>query len=347
MAISPVILKTFIHVSDLHIGEIDPQSGDALVSPGTNSFIQQFKYLDGILGHHGQALKDLQAFCEEFTRRGEAFELLVSGDFTRCGSVKEIATVKRFLAGSIDLSPPNGLLVGLQLGLMPAASITGNHDQWGGVNHPWGGGPLNARALAPNSMPFLLTYPLANGRRLLLAGIDTDADIKSRSIKRVLAQGSFQNQLIALKQRLPRAEAEDIRVLIAHHSMACHSLTLRMDDASWKALGAFLADHQFSILLSGHTHAEEFNKIPITASNGSAADIVELTCGTTTQHDQVPYNWRNIFGSYPTRNWPENTLFVHRILGTPGATTWECQAYGRGPSGFCDLGIKHKRKIAL
>jgi hypothetical protein len=347
MAPSPIILKTFIHVSDLHIGEIDPRSGDALVSPGTGTFFQKFKYLDGLLGHHGRALNDLQEFCAEFTRREEPFELLVTGDFTRCGAAKEIGTVKRYFAASVDLSPPNGNFVGLHLGSMPPASITGNHDQWGGVNRPCGGGPLSAGALAPNSMPFVLLYPLANGRRLLLAGIDTDADINPKGVKRILAQGSFQNQLVALSQVMPRSDPSDIRVMMAHHSMACTSLTLRMDDASWTALGAFLADNKFSIILSGHTHDQTFNKIPITASNGTRADVEELTCGTTTQHDQVPYNWRSIFGNYPTRQWPENTLFVHRIMAAPGATFWVTQAYGRSPSGFGTLGTKFSRSIKL
>jgi hypothetical protein len=346
-ASGPQRLQTFVHISDLHVGDIDPRSGDAQVSAAAGYIYQNFTYLDGLLGHHGRALKELEEFCAKFTEREGPFELLVTGDFTRCGAASEISTVKGFFTSRIDLNPPSGNWVGLSLGAVPSASITGNHDQWGGSNHPRGGGPLAARALAPIDMPFVLKYPLANGRRLLLAGIDTDADISPRGVKRVLAIGSFQNQLVALEQKLPPSERGDIRVLMAHHSMARTNLTLRMDAASKAALGAFLADHGFSIVLSGHTHEQLFSTMPVTASGGATTNIEELTCGSTTQHDQVPYNWRSVVGKLPTRSWPPNTLLVHRIMGLPGATTWETEAYVRVNGKFGSLGVFGERLIRL
>ena len=349
MAQTPVLLKTFLHVSDLHVGDIDPRSGDARVSAAAGYTYQNFTWLDGLLGHHGRALKELQEFCaQELSDRGEPFGLLVTGDFTRCGAGSEISTVQRFFASTVDLNSPNGNFVGLNLGAMPAASITGNHDQWGGSINPIGGGPLASGALVPNAMPFVLQYPLANGRRLLLAGIDTDFNVSPRGMKRLLARGSFQDQLVTLEQQLqmlPRLDG-DIRVLMAHHSMARTGLVLRMDTASKAALSAFLANQGFSILLSGHTHEQLFTTIPVTGRSGTC-NVWELTCGSTTQHDQVPYNWRTIVGTLPTRNWRENTLMVHRLFATPGATTWKTQAYVRTAKGFGTLGVSGERVIPL
>jgi hypothetical protein len=346
MTTADLLLKTFVHVSDLHIGQIDPRSGDANVSVPASVVYQSFPWLDGLLGHHGRALRDLQEFCDHLVDQGESFELLVTGDLTRCGDPNEIATVRRFLASTVDLNPPLGNLVGLNLKTMPPASITGNHDNWGGSNHPVGGGPLAARTLVPNDMPFVLRYALPNGRRLLLSGIDTDAQIKPWGMKRVYAIGSFQQQLVALEQLLPSRRPGDIRVLLAHHSMARTSFRLRMDAGSRAALSAFLSNHGFSILLSGHTHHRMFSSLPVSGRNGSS-HVEELTCGSTTQHDQVPYSWRNLIGKLPSRRWPDNTLIVHRLYGTPGATRWEAQAYVRTTRGFQSMGVSGAYTIPL
>jgi DNA repair exonuclease SbcCD nuclease subunit len=347
MAQAVEVLKRFVHVSDLHIGDVDPQSGDALVPKSARRIFQNLTYLDGLLGHHGRALRELAEFCAKFSERKEPFELLVTGDFTRCGSASEIATAQRFFTASVDLNAPNGNLVGLNLGAVPEASITGNHDQWGGTNRPWGGGPLASQALVPQDMPFVLTSTLANGRRLLLAGIDTDADISPKGVARVLARGSFRNQLVALEQKLPTRTLSDIRVLMLHHSMAHDGFALKIDHVSKAALFAFLADQRFSLVLSGHTHEQLFSKIPIQSSSGAASVIEELTCGSTTQHDQVPYNWRSLLGNRPARAWPANTLLVHTLVGVPGATVWQTEAFVRLSGLFQSMGVLGKNEIPV
>ncbi len=347
MAQAPQVLATFIHVSDLHIGDIDPTNGDALVPNSARRIFQNFQFLDGLLGHHGRALKELTEFCSQFTERKEAFEFLVTGDFTRCGSASEIATAQRFFASSVDLNAPTGNFVGLNLNAVPDASISGNHDQWGGVNHPWGGGPLASKTLVPQAMPFVLTAGLANGRRLILAGIDTDADVSPKSMTRVLARGSFSNQLAALEQKIPTREERDIRVLMLHHSMAHDGFVLRIEHACKQALFTFLADKAFSLVLSGHTHAQLFSKIPIQSSSGTVSLIEELTCGSTTQHDQVPYNWRSWLGNRPARHWPTNTLLVHKLLGTEGQTMWDTEAFVRLNGAFQSLGVPGRNFIRV
>jgi hypothetical protein len=341
------VLKRYIHVSDLHIGDIDPQNGDALVPNSARRIFQNLPYLDGLLGHHGRALRELAEFCAQFTERKEPFDLLVTGDFTRCGSASEIATAQRFFAASVDLNAPTGNFVGLNLGAVPEASITGNHDQWGGVNRPWRGGPLASNALVPKAMPFVLDSTLANGRRLLLAGIDTDADISPKGVARILARGSFQNQLVALEQKLPSRTLSDIRVLMLHHSIAHSGFVLKIEHASKAALFTFLADLGFSLVLSGHTHEQLFSKIRIQSSGGAASLIEELTCGSTTQHDQVPYNWRSLLGNRPARAWPANTLMVHKLVGVAGATMWDTEAFVRLNGSFQSMGVSGKNLIRV
>ena len=69
MASAVQVLKTFVHVSELHIGDIDPTNGDALVPNLARRIFQNFSYLDGLLGHHGRALRELAEFCTQFTER--------------------------------------------------------------------------------------------------------------------------------------------------------------------------------------------------------------------------------------------------------------------------------------
>jgi hypothetical protein len=99
--------------------------------------------------------------------------------------------------------------------------------------------------------------------------------------------------------------------------------------------------------LSGHTHEQRFSSIPIQSSSGTASLIEELTCGSTTQHDQVPYNWRSWFGNRPARQWPANTLLVHRLVGAAGATTWDTEAFVRLSGAFQSMGVSGKHRIRV
>ncbi len=44
-----VVLKTFVQVSDLHVGDIDPQTGDAQVSAAAAQAFQKLRFLSGVL----------------------------------------------------------------------------------------------------------------------------------------------------------------------------------------------------------------------------------------------------------------------------------------------------------
>src|SRR2546425_275913 len=92
-------LLTFIHISDLHIGDLDPETFDARAPRiWANS-----KRFDGLLGHSYRSLVRLEQFFNRI-RRDEKAQLIVTGDVTTVGSSAQFETVSNFL-GSV-LRPP-------------------------------------------------------------------------------------------------------------------------------------------------------------------------------------------------------------------------------------------------
>lgn len=167
-------------------------------------------------------------------------------------------------------------------------------------------------------------------------GIDTDRDVSPRGLKRLRAVGSFQSQLGALGGLLTTKKREQIRVLLMHHSWHTRGLLLSIDRGSRSALNQFLVDHEVQIVLTGHTHHALVQKF-IPPVRG-AQPILEGRCGTTTQNDQVAYNWRTLFGTLPWRKWPRNALLVHRLYEEAGRTIWEAETFGRMRKGFVSRG---------
>src|SRR4051812_12980579 len=115
-----------VQISDLHFGEIDPATGDAKSSSLAAKIFANTTIFDGVLGHHGRALQDLEEFCSRLRSQEQDVTIVVSGDLTRCGNSVEYAVAKDFLTSKVDLSPPSGNLVGLQL--RGCLAIPGNHD---------------------------------------------------------------------------------------------------------------------------------------------------------------------------------------------------------------------------
>lgn len=58
------LLATLLHISDLHIGSIDPNTGDATINPAVQIGLDNFPIFDGLLGHHGSALRALAEFVD-------------------------------------------------------------------------------------------------------------------------------------------------------------------------------------------------------------------------------------------------------------------------------------------
>jgi hypothetical protein len=336
-------LLTLVHVSDVHIGDIDPVTGDAKISAIAAKVFAQISWFDGVLGHHGRALQDLEEFCWRVGEDGP-FHLLVSGDITRCGAQSEFDTAEAFLSSEIDLTPPHENHCGLGQPNWRELAIPGNHDHWSGTAWPLGKPTAGlAQWFSRGSVPYARNVLLANGRTLQICGINTDADVSPVGVKRFLASGSFQNQLAALAPMLAAKPSDLIRILVMHHSWHKTGLILSIDASSRAALEKFLESHQFQLVLTGHTHDALLQAFQV-----GAATVLECRCGTTAQHDQVPYAWISFPGGFPVRSWPQNSLMVHRIDEEMGRTVWSTEIFARTQDrGFQSIGYSGKKSIPI
>jgi hypothetical protein len=320
-------LATFVHLSDLHIGEVNPGSGDAVVSAvAARLYATGHSFLDGLLGHHGQALEDLEAFVGDLRDEGEDdLNIIVTGDMTRVGHYVDYANAKRFFEQWLDLRPPTGTTTA-GLGLKNVdLIIPGNHDHWGGSFVALGGGPSQYASNFRNPLPYVHHCPrLANGRKVVFVGIDSDADVFALSHDRQLALGKFESQLV--NPGLP-ADPQDIRMMLIHHSWYQSGKILRMRTASKDKLGEYLVRYNIKGILTGHSHAPLLDFFTI---NPQQVDVYELRAGTASQLDQTPASWRTVWKTLPTRKWEPNSVLVHRVFqDTSGTTHWHAQVYRR------------------
>jgi hypothetical protein len=342
------LLLTLLHVSDIHLGELDPATGDAQSSAPLAQLLANFTWFDGLLGHHARALQDLEAFYAGLVAAGEAPRLIVSGDLTRFGGGPEFDRADDYLVSRLDLNPPHGNYVGLRYPTWRDTAIPGNHDHWPGAPRIWGGPTTALGSYFPAAnLPFVRKLPaLANGRVVQLIGIDTDHDVSPLRLKRLRAVGSFQNQLAAAAPLLGAKQPQEIRVLLMHHSYNHRGWTLGIDRGSRAALDQFLAAHQIQVLLTGHTHLPLIQRFVPQVER--AQTVLECRCGTSTQHDQVSYQWRTLFGAFPTRRWPANTLLVHRLHDENGTTWWSVETFLRTRSqGFVTLGPTGQDRMSV
>lgn len=336
------VLATFLHVSDLHIGEIDPVHHDARISPALMAVARRFTWLDGLLGHHGEALQALEEFIEnELRAQGEEPHVIVSGDFTRAGDPAELPLAREYVQSAVNLgTPAKQRFCGLMAGGTEFIAA-GNHDHWGGTPPPKGGAPSSAWAQLAAAAPRVMcpAVPLANGRDVVFIRIDSDADVAARTLNRTLALGDFLSQINDAGSIPPqRPGHNDIRVMLIHHSWHQGGMVLRMTDGSKRELGRFLQEHDICAILTGHSHLSLLQ--PFHAYGPSAQRrVYELRCGSSTQYDLVPTGWLY----HAARQWapalmpqrPGNSLLVHRIRQhDDGSTWWEAESYDRAKRRF-------------
>lgn len=331
------LLATFVQISDLHVGDIDPVYGNAKLDRKYIRVASSFRRLDGLLGHHGRGLDELATFVRGIRPEEGAFRVIVTGDLTRSGSISEQAMAKDYLLSTIDLNPPARNMVGLNLAPDELICIPGNHDQWGGSWHPLGSAPKGYQPpVAGQVAPFVIKVTLGNKREVSFVCFDSDDEVKVRSWKRFWAMGAFSGQLMNGAVQLPPNITAEVRIALIHHSWDVATRELKIEKNTKAALGRYMQANGIAAMLSGHTHL--FRLPP----GAAGVPFHEIRCGSTTQHDVVPYNWVTITGKQPTRNWQRNTLLVHQLHGTPGQTTWTVQAYGRFTNaGFMPLGHQH------
>ncbi|WP_028101053.1 metallophosphoesterase family protein [Pseudoduganella violaceinigra] len=326
------LLATFVHISDLHIGSIDPDTGDANISPGVQFGLDNFPVFDGLLGHRGLALQHLAKFVDDLRDRDEKFHILVSGDVSRFGDWQELALAQRFLERQIDLDPASGDTVGL-CAAGRLLTIPGNHDHWAGNAGPVGATPSSYYSRFIEELPHMTCFPLgSHGRTLRLIEIDSDADVLPNSIQRIYARGNFSSQLKKLDTQLePRPERE-VRTLLIHHSRTWPGFELGMAGKAKQDLDAFIQRQDVSVILCGHTHLSSARR-----HYSGVHECWEFGAGTTTQLDTVPFKWRLKLRD-PGRIKPNpNSLFVHRIFDVDGRLEWMATSYIRSRQGFNPL----------
>lgn len=324
-------LATFVHVSDLHFGHLDPVSLNAK-APGLWAKHSGF---DGLLGHSINSLRKLELFFDQL-RRTEDARLIVTGDLTTVGHPDQFTMASSFLGGILRFS--RGRPVGLMAHDWRDRGVPGNHDHWPGHAGIWGSPTSGLTTTFPH-LPYVNNPPLSlpSGHELRFMGIDTDADVNPYRRDRFLARGSFTTQLSSLAAMLSIPTANEIRVLCLHHSQEQRGISLEMNALSRDALNDFIVDQNIAVLLCGHIHTPALIQ-SFTATHlglGTSADFLEARCGTTTQTSTLPYTWRNILGRRPRRvNRRPNSLLVHRLVLEGAEIYWYTEYYEEKARGF-------------
>jgi 3',5'-cyclic AMP phosphodiesterase CpdA len=319
-----VRLATFLHISDLHFGDVDPHSQhkDAATDPLIASLASNTGPVwDGLLGHSYGSLVRLEKLHAKLQAE-ENSSLIVTGDLTAYGAESQFATATEFLGGL--LWPPTvATHIGLRQKSWKLTSIPGNHDHWCGKPVIFGR-PTSALSRHFPTLPSTSQYPLKSGQFLNFLRIDSDADVNPYFSNRFFARGCFTSQLDSLSAKLPVPQETEIRVLLVHHSYSISGPALAMTPLSKAALNDFIVDHKISVVLCGHIHQPPFFS-PVNATHLKRTQpFLEARSGTTTQISTLPLRWKNLFRNRPARprHWP-NSLLIHRLYYQPdGSIEW-------------------------
>jgi hypothetical protein len=325
------LIKTFVQISDLHIGAIDPQTQNSRVP----EWLKKLPWLEGLRGHSGFSLMRLAEFFGDI-QHAENAELIVTGDVTSCGDSDEYDTARTFLGS--DLQPPKGEDLGLRVKDWNRRAVPGNHDHWPGRPVIFGGPPIKELWSTYRATPFTEgPLQLAQGYSLRIFGINTDANVSSKLANRLLARGSFRKELAQLV--VPPASKKEIRVLLVHHSSQYESPdrfgVLEMTIGSRDALFEWMADNGISVLLCGHTHLPRLTEFKTTVK-GLTYRLYEACSGATTILTSLPYDATSITGTRSKLNAISNSLLVHRLklVSDKPELLWQTDTYFETPYGF-------------
>lgn len=323
-------LATFLHISDLHIGEFEPQTGDSRITPQAARVLNNFPVFDGLLGHHAAALRHLEEFTVRLRMEELDCTLIATGDLSRWGDHAELESAMAFLLSHVDMQPPMGEEIGLEFGDR-ALIVPGNHDHWAGVAPPVGATPsCYHNVFYSHPTPSDHLHGLREGLQIRFIHVNSDADVAANSWSRLLARGHFISELDALDARLPPKRSDEIRVLMLHHSRSHAGTMLEITQRSRLALDRFLKRQQINVMLTGHTHIPVARLHPVTGTTG----VHELGAGSTTQFDVLPRKWKLLLRDPGKLSWHPNTLMVHRLYSRNRTLTWETQTCQRFQNGF-------------
>lgn len=318
------VVRRLLHVSDLHIGDVDPLHNDAQFDAQAFAWWQLSSIFDGYLGHTHVALVRLEDLVDKLRAEGPT-DLVVTGDLTTTGAKTQLDTAMLYIRDEVPVR--RGTPVGLSEA--DATVIPGNHDHWPGrVCHAtqffWCMCGVTGAHVATTfpGLPTTRNVPLIPGCNLVLASINSDAQVGL--VDRVAARGSFVRQCVALAADLGKPAADELRVLLVHHSYIKGGFALAMDARSKEALEALIETAGIRLILTGHAHTAKIRDVTTPTS------FRELRCGTTTARDHYPKKRRWLMARL--RRWrrlPKNTALVHEISENGGVIYWTTKVMRR------------------
>lgn len=321
MADEAKLLATFLHISDLHIG-----IADAVNDAQVRRVWEALSWFDGLLGHEYLALTHLESFFNDLRRR-ESARLIVTGDLTRVGADAEFAMVEAFLGSKLTFA--DGRSVGLRDPRWKELCVLGNHDQWPGASTIFGEATPAAQQLRSGMEP-VTEVPVGGGYTLTFAKLDTDAQVGPLSASRLLARGQFVHAVKTLDDyfAMRPKQKHEIRILLMHHSISHRGVILGIGERSRTALERLIVRHGFALALNGHTHEMKSSPLSVTRL-GTPQNLLEATCGTSTQRMIAPVEWRReIHRTTP------NIVLVHRLVAGVRGLSWIVTPYRQTAQGF-------------
>ena len=319
-------LATLLHVSDLHIGDIDPISGNNTLDSEVINLWRSASIFQGYLGHSHRALCHLVDLWRDVSELERNPYVVVTGDITATGAEGQYTTALEYLLGSL-VDPSTGLPLGLQLAHSSPPMIPGNHDHWPGQrctarrlalcmlgpSTPGLSRTFTKMPISPVRIPLAMTPPCT----LVIAGLNTDADVGNRKVPRFFARGSFVTQCGAVFATLGPRKPDELRILLVHHSAieeGVHRFMLRMEPASRAALAATVQKAGIAMVLSGHQHWVDYAR----PEDDPSVVIREARCGTTTARD------------YGHAGLKRDTALIHRLFDDKlGGIRWEMEVRAR------------------
>lgn len=315
----PII--TFVHVSDLHVGDSVPT---LLTAP-----------LEYFFGHDGRAARRLAWFYRH-RRSATNAHLIVTGDLTSRGAVPQFELAADYLSDEALLQ--GGVPCGLgEIGWRDRA-VSGNHDYWNGgiwpllpmTPSPALAGTMGRAFPAIESMEVTI-----GGRTITVRFLAIDTDMNCTRYNRMMAHGAFEDQIYALETLLPeQPEPDEIRVLLLHHSLGYDgTVRLRIVDDSQHALKEFLADYDVRVMLCGHTHHPCVQKFPVSGREREGT-VLEACCGTTLQRTRLRPDEYPEAGKKGNERIAHNALIVHTLYEEGREVKWVAETYVLGVSNF-------------
>lgn len=334
----------FLHVSDIHFAQVNPAS----LPHRTRQAWSRVPFLDRLLGHDPRTLARLDQFFEGVRGYG-SWHLVQTGDVTGFGSVSEFQAGSRYFSST--LTPPYGDFWGLRLPDWKRRSVSGNHDRWPGngwmfgTSNPWHGSPhfyttpLVDRAIQAPSFP-----------PIRFLGIDSEREVNPFGMRRLLAVGSFRDEVARLRRALDHRRAREIHILMMHHSrLAADCRTNGIERVSREMLDRLVGDYDIRVVLTGHVHAPRIEEIPV---GDGAHRLLETRCGTTAQKLNRPVrtylelSWMPDAAQRVARNARKSqSLLVHRLAAENGSLVWRSQAFRLSRHGFRPTGITGARVL--